>query len=43
MDIEPEMLANTGEKAKALGVKKIELLELDFVADGCGLADTPSD
>lgn len=43
MDIEPEMLAITGTKAKAVGAENIELLQRDFVADGCGLADSTVD
>ena len=38
-DIESEMLAITGEKAKAGGAENVELMQRDFVVDGCGLAD----
>ncbi len=43
MDIEPEMLAVTGEKAKGVGAKNIELMQRDFAAEGCGLADSAVD
>jgi len=43
IDIEPEMLANTGAKAKAVGAANIELLQRDFVVDGSGLADRTVD
>jgi ubiquinone/menaquinone biosynthesis C-methylase UbiE len=43
IDIEPEMLANTGAKAKAFGAANIELLQRDFVVDGSGLADRTVD
>jgi ubiquinone/menaquinone biosynthesis C-methylase UbiE len=39
IDIESEMLAITGEKAKAVGAENVELMQRDFVVDGCGLAD----
>lgn len=43
IDIEPEMLAITGAKAKAVGAENIELLQRDFVVDGSGLADRTVD
>jgi SAM-dependent methyltransferase len=43
IDIEPEMLAITGAKAKAVGAANIELLQRDFVVDGSGLADRTVD
>ena len=43
IDIEPEMLANTGAKSKAFGAANIELLQRDFVVDGSGLADRTVD
>jgi len=43
IDIEPEMLAITGEKANAVGIENIELMQRDFVAEGCGLTDNTVD
>ena len=43
MDIEPEMLAITGAKAKVAGAKNIELRQRDFVVNGSGLADSAVD
>ena len=40
MDIEPEMLAITGAKAKAVGATNIELMQRDFALDGSGLPDS---
>ena len=39
IDIEPEMVAITGEKSRKAGITNIELMQRDFVADGSGLAD----
>ena len=39
MDIEPEMLAITRAKADVDGVRNVELMQRDFVAEGSGLAD----
>jgi ubiquinone/menaquinone biosynthesis C-methylase UbiE len=43
LDIEPEMLAITEAKAKAVGAENIELMQRDFVVDGCGLGDSSVD
>lgn len=43
MDIEPEMIAITGEKSRKAGSTNIDLMQRDFVADGSGLADRSVD
>ena len=43
MDIEPEMLAISKIKAEAAGLHNIELMQRDFVAEGCGLTDNTVD
>ena len=43
MDIELEMLALTGAKAKAVGATNIELMQRDFASDGSGLPDSTVD
>ena len=43
MDIEPEMIAITGEKSRKAGITNIDLMQRDFVADGSGLADRSVD
>lgn len=43
IDIESEMLAITGERAKATGAENVVLMQRDFVVDGCGLADSAVD
>ena len=43
IDIEPEMLAISKAKANAAGLHNIELMQRDFVAEGCGLTDNTVD
>jgi len=39
LDIEPEMVAATGRKARAAGLKNVTGVVRDFLADGSGLPD----
>ncbi len=39
MDIEPEMVAITGEKSRKAGITNIGLMQRDFVVNGSGLSD----
>lgn len=43
LDIEPEMVAATQQKAEEQRVDNLNVLQRDFVASGCGLADSAAD
>lgn len=43
MDIEPEMIAITGEKSRKAGITNIGLMQRDFVVNGSGLKDSTVD
>ena len=43
IDIEPEMVLSTSEKARAAGLSNVIVEQRDFVRDGCGWADADAD
>jgi len=43
LDIDPEMVMATKTKANALGLRNVEAIERDFVAQGTGLPDSSVD
>lgn len=43
LDIEPEMIAATKEKARAAGLRNVKTVLRDFVAEGTGLPDAAVD
>lgn len=43
LDIEPEMVALTATKARAAGLKNVEVRQRDFIANGTGLSDASVD